>query len=615
MCGIVLGTGPRSFDFVNRVNVLQKHRGPNNQSVETYDTNCGKISLGHQRLSIIGLDSSGSQPMASKSGDYVIIFNGEIYNYKELSREYSLNNLRSKTDTEVALELIEKIGIDEACRKFNGMWSLIVFDKSRERLYLSKDRVGKKPLNWMKEGKEIFIASEVRSFIDAGIASVKPNLLTAARFLTQSIQNMDVNTWIEGIYSFPAGCIGEIDLSKKSKNISKIRKYWDIEENLENSTEPKFSYPKASLENVISSAIDLRLHADVPVGIALSGGLDSSIIASRLKSSNQDVRLFSVVSPGDKDDESEFIDIVADYLDLKVEKFSMVDYSAADLMAALTECCVINDGPVSSFSPLLFLGLMKKAKSSGVTVVLTGQGADEAFCGYKKYSIFYCQSLLADKKILLFIRQLFLLFLRKSISLNFKYGEAKRYLKRPSGTILGSAAKLAMRPENLNLTSSLTIRQWVDIKHYSVPYLCHYEDRMSMAQSVEVRAPFLDYRVLEEGIFMTAEEKLKNGWTKYPLRKIFENVLPSKIAWRKDKKGFVNPQDKWFKAILNDPASEGIKSENAPIYTNKIVDRDAYLTLLEKYKAGDKSIWFREVFAPFTLNLWLEASKSKYKEI
>lgn len=611
MCGIVFAASTQPVEqFINNAHRRQYHRGPDAGNVQLEQVNSVYLGFAHQRLSILDLSERGSQPMASASGKSLIIFNGEIYNYRQLVTKYNLVNLHSGTDTEVALELIEKIGISAASREFNGMWSIIFYDRANNTIHISRDRFGKKPLYYFKNSKGIYFASEMHTLLCHPEAPRTPNPLVAARYLTQSLMNVDNQSWISDILVFPPSSTAKIDLHQLNSGLQDITTYWSVQISDDSMDRRPENVIIEHLRELVEDSVRLRLHADVPVGVALSGGLDSSIIsaiaASQHSESGQPVRLFSATNPGSADDESEFALAMAKHLSLDLSQFQLETGHSDNLYTLIKKCIWHNDGPIASFSNVLFYKLMEACKENAVTVVLTGQGADEAFCGYRKYPVLEIRRRLQAGHLLGAAQLGLESLLRGTVLTDFRLAEAKRYLLRSQPTILGEISRRAFAPFSLSQLSSLSDRQWADIAHFSVPYLCHYEDRMSMAWSREVRTPFLDYRIIEQGLRTPSELKLKQGWTKYPLRKAFERDLPASITWRKDKKGFVNPQDSWFRNNLSPQVREVMNNGSALVYSTGLVDKPAYLKLLERYLAGDQRIWFREAFAPFALELWLQ---------
>lgn len=611
MCGLVFALGHHDVErFVREANTTQFHRGPDAQAVHFEQVGpLGKLGFAHQRLAILDLSDRGQQPMSSRSGNLLMVFNGEIYNYRDLASEYGLPLLSSASDTEVALELIEQIGIEDACQRFNGMWAIVVYDRRKKKIFLARDRFGKKPLNYAIINQTIYVASEVKSFFDIDGLELRPNLKVAARYLAQSLQNIDTHTWIESVSSFPPSSIGFIDVAASQIALQGVHRFWtpEYDDDLEHKKPSDYI---AELRETVVDAIRIRLHADVPVGIALSGGIDSSIIAAiskRLQGGmGKDVLLFSATNPGSKDDESSFVEIFAKHTAAQVKQFSLDPGCSEDLYELLTVCNVANDGPVSSFSNILFYKMMEIAGQNGVTCVLTGQGADEAFCGYRKYPALEVKRLLKSGKFFAAAKFLAPFVGRGTLLPQLNFAEAKRYFGATNSSILGETSLVALEKESLGaMVGTMSDRQLLDIEKYSVPYLCHYEDRMSMAWSREVRSPFLDYRVVELGLQMPTELKMASGWTKYCLRLAFEDLLPKEITWRKDKKGFANPQDDWLGTTLKTQVLDIMSDPSAPVYQYGLVDRAGYLESFKRYCSGSKKIWFRDVFAPFSLNVWL----------
>ena len=610
MCGFVFALSTRPvFSFVRAAHQRQSHRGPDSEGVYFEETAGVHMGMAHERLAIIGLSRTGAQPMLSASGRFRIIFNGEIYNYQRLAQQFGLCNLRSGTDTEVVVELIDRLGIDAAVEHFNGMWAMVVQDIKSNRFHISRDRFGKKPLYIYHDTNGIFMASEMHSLLGLPGVELTPDAVTASRFLAQSLQNVDERSWIQDIKSFPSSSLADVYGSDPGAGLRNLRKFW--------SPECKKPHPSQRTEEsieqlraLVQDSVRLRLHADVPVGVALSGGLDSSIMsvlaAQTAGVHGQQIKMFSAVNPGSKDDESEHVDAIARHLGADVSRFALDPADGEDLLGLLQACTRHADGPVTSFSTLLFFKLMQCAKDVGITVILTGQGADEAFCGYRKYPILEIKRLLTARRIFEATQLASGFLANRTLLPQFNLTEAKRYIGYSNLSMLGAAAVDSLDLAELGQVTSLSERQWLDISRYSVPHLCHYEDRMSMALSREVRSPFLDYRVVEMGLSMPERLKLTRGWTKYALRKAFERDLPPSIAWRKDKKGFVNPQDDWLKGTLQQVVRDLMGRPDAHVYQTGLVKRQEYLKLFDAYCRGHGHVWFRDVFAPFALELWMK---------
>lgn len=617
MCGIS-GVITRNVDQISEVLMraerVQMHRGPDIQDREVLKVDDWGLGLGHQRLSILDLSDAGKQPMYSASGRSVVVYNGEVYNYKELTTHALDSAPRTGTDTEIVLEMLERHGVEAALQQFNGMWAFAWLDAERKKLYLARDRAGIKPLYYYHSGNTLFFSSEVKAILEGSGEQFSLNHQAVGEYLLQSLQDTNDNSFFSGIHAVPAGHYLEVDLNKPALELNFTR-YWNVLDAAPYSGNDLVNHVK----ELFNDAVSLRMRSDVPVGVTLSGGLDSSSIASSMKKYLGDsgqLNVLSAVSPGSDLDESEFIDEMVGYLGVKVNKVEF-NWGADEAVELLKKVTWYNDSPVGSFSNVAHYLMMKKAKELGITVILSGQGADEILCGYKKYLGFYIQSLLRKNNFFKAIKVFLGFVFNRSIVNQFSLMEAKRYLpKRFQQTdidIRGSKLKChytSLAP-GLKHGQSMQQRQAEDLEVFSVPFLTHYEDRMSMAWSREIRLPFLDYRLMELFVNLPTYEKLKLGWTKLILRQAMDSMLPEKINWRKDKQGFVNPQEEWLKKELK---SEVLNTfcESALIFQLGLVNRNA---LIHKYDTfctqSDRygKVWYRDIFAPFALEIWLQLNK------
>jgi asparagine synthase (glutamine-hydrolysing) len=274
-----------------------------------------------------------------------------------------------------------------------------------------------------------------------------------------------------------------------------------------------------------------------------------------------------------------------------------------------------NDAPVAGLSALAHLRLMERAKQLGLTVILSGQGADEILLGYRKFLGFYLQSLVRQRRPFKAAAVLAGFFANRSIVNDFDISDAKRYLPflRWFG---GGAADAATEGPWMRGWNSVELglgggtlgeRQVLDVRRFSVPGLCHYEDRMSMAMSREIRLPFLDSRLVDMLVRAPDDYKLRRGWTKYSFRKAMEPFLPPSITWRKDKKGFSNPEGEWLKHELSDTVREAF-APNSLISRKGVIDSAAMLRRFDAYRrqpVKGGTIWYREILAPLSLELWM----------
>ena len=589
---------------INRAHLAQQHRGPDMRGEKVLAGPNGKVLyLAHQRLSILDLSDAGKQPMADKTSQSWIVFNGEVYNYLELASQIRFKP-HGGSDTEVILEYFRRYGVESSLPKFNGMWGLAWFSPSDGALYITRDRAGIKPLYYAHSEGRFYFASEIKTLLILIGRRQRLNFQVIGAYLGQALPDTSDATFFQNISALPAGSFARINLADESLAVKPV-KFWDP---FESTTISKsVSEVVEQVKAIVTDSVRLRLRSDVPVGIMLSGGLDSSIIASNVKNAmgqHGDITVLSAVSPGRQGDESIYIDKVARHLNLNTTKVN-TEWGAAESMELLREVTWFNDSPLGSFSNVAFYLLMRRANEAGVKVLLSGQGGDELFCGYRKYLGFYLQELIAKKNYMELCRVGSAFLLNGGLR-QFNLTEGRRYLQKSvEQNVLGPAMVDAYAAVYLGRgNEGIARRQWLDYRRFSVPYLTHYEDRASMAFSREVRLPFLDYRLVELMLNARIDSKLSEGWTKYALRKAFSDQLPKQIIWRKDKQGFSMPQEEWLRGDLK-PIWLSMLNPQAQVFTRGILNYQGLKSKFDAFCAG-KSVWYREIFAPLALEVWLE---------
>lgn len=610
-CGIITKDDRLDLSLViNELSKIQSHRGPDMSGSVTCSVGKWRMCIVHQRLSILDLSEAGKQPMYSHDGRLMIAYNGEVYNYKELVSDLRSSDIRGGTDTEVMLGLIGEMGLDRALKLFNGMWAFALIDKQTKKLILCRDRAGIKPLYYtITDNGDFYFASEIKTILNMTGNKFGLNYQKVGEYLVQSLQDTDEATFFSGIHMVPSSHYMEFDLTKESLKPIKT-KYWSPFQTVSKMTSDEYV---SQFRDLFVDAVKLRFRSDVHVGVALSGGLDSSCIVAAACSQLggiKNINVISAVTPGDESDESKYIDIVSRYFNIKVHKINL-GWKPEDSLRLLNAATWHNDSPLGSFSNVAHYLMMQKANELGITVILSGQGGDELLCGYKKYLGFYLQQMFREKKYFEMLRVV-TPFIRRGTVLNqFNMKEAKRYLPNrinDKNNIVGSEVINNYSPINvgLKLGQSLSERQYTDYSKYSVPFLTHYEDRMSMAFSREIRLPFLDYRIVELMLNAPENVKINHGWTKFVLRKAFQDVLPDSIVWRKDKQGFVMPQDKWLKNELKSMVLNVLNKE-ALVFALGLIDRNGYLEKYKRFCCKEKSnVWYRDVLNPLLLEVWLQ---------
>ena len=614
MCGIagVVSTEAHTpCPTTKRMLGEQRHRGPDGEGSWCGRVGNFQVALGHLRLAIIDLTEAANQPMFLPDGSQGLIFNGEIYNYKELRRELEELGVvfRTQSDTEVALWALATWD-EEAFKKFNGMWAIAWIDLRKPMLLLSRDRFGIKPLYLYWRNGTLFFASEIKAILAGSGERFGVNGQVVGRFLHQSLLDTQPESCFSGIAALPAGHNLTLRLGGERPE-PVLASYWTLL-----ATDP-FGDDEQTVEAVRATFLDavrLRLRSDVPVGILLSGGIDSSSIAAAMRHAlgpDADLHAISAVSGRPDYDETPFIEAVSRHLACPVH-YVHLRYNPAEWFDLLDAVIYFNDEPVGSFAPVAHYLLMEEARRLGITVLLSGQGGDESLCGYFKFLVFYLQQLSKRGHWFSALRVLSGFLRNGTVFSQFEMSEAKRYLPRfarpPEIDICGSR----LQAHNFIVATglgdgTLADRQRIDLARLSVPALVHYEDRNSMSWSREIRLPFLDYRLVQLLMSLGPEWKLRDGWTKWVFRKAMESHLPKSVVWRKDKQGFTIPQAEWLKHELHDRIENLLGGEMLSVDMG-LVDRQALRRRYEAYckqRPGRGSICFKDVFNPIALEIWL----------
>jgi asparagine synthase (glutamine-hydrolysing) len=506
---------------------------------------CGEdLLLGHRRLSIFDLSSNGHQPMSDSQGNQVS-FNGEIYNFLEIRNELQEKGekFHTGTDTEVLLAAYRTWGPD-CLQKFNGMWAILLYDAADKRLLVSVDRIGEKQLYVCQSGDLLVFASEIKAIEKVVGDQLTLNQSSLQNFLAfGSIDVSEATLWNE-IRRFPAGhfaCAHPAEFASDP-----ILPYWQIP--LEVKRYHSVQEAADTLRSLLDDSIRLRMRSDVPWGTTLSGGLDSSSIIYAAKSIrnkegvHSPIHTFTAVFPGQKGDESSFVKLIEGDIGTHARYVNPLnEFSMADFERFLDH----QDLPVVSTSMYAQWSVMKLVGASEVKVLLDGQGGDELFGGYHHHAYKLGRALLLSGKIRAFNRLVEEFSSLKGIPAatvrKYVWDDVKLYLRMKAGYQLPGPPEATAWNKALSLQSVLI----QDLKSWVMPMLLRYEDRNSMAFSVEARLPFLDYRIVEFAMQLPDHYKIHEGWQKYILRLAMPE-LPEAIRWRKDKKGFTTPHEEWI---------------------------------------------------------------------
>ncbi len=563
MCGIFGYIGNKNVDIKKATDVI-KHRGPDSDGFLQYfpesnklfekhfvDNTELKITLGFRRLAIIDLHEHANQPFSDESQDYHIIFNGEIYNYIELREELKLKGHKFQTDSDTEVLLKSYIQWGAQCfNKLNGMWALAILDIKNQKLVLSRDRFGIKPFFYhINEKSEIFWASEIKQFFEVNVKK-KINENVIKDFIDKNVVDSTDETFFKGVLRLPAGSFMEVDFNDRTELKISKSKYWKLEVKNEY-LDINYSAAIEKFRELFLNSVSLRMRSDVLVGSCLSGGLDSSsIVASVAFQFETPIQTFTSKFDIKKFDESEYVHLLAREYDTINTKFCEL---TEDLFTSeIDQVLYHQDEPFGSMSILAQWEVMKLAKNNGAIVLLDGQGGDELLAGYRKFYAFYLKEKLTNFELHKFFPALFRLLINKEMQF-FDFKQIGRYLGvKPSIGYYSRKGKLLESNAVIGLGASNTLRgrSKLDIERYSFPPLLRFEDRNSMAFSIETRVPFMDYRLVEFLYSISSDYKIRKGYTKAILRDGLDGILPKAIQNRKSKLGFSTPQDIWMTGKL-----------------------------------------------------------------
>jgi len=610
ICGIVDFSGPAPVERVREMTRRMTHRGPDMEGVCSFSA----CVLGHRRLSILDLSDSARQPMISEDGAVALTFNGEIYNFRELRSGLDAHGHRFKTtsDTEVLLALYQEKK-EALLDDLNGMFSFAVWDEREQRLMLARDRMGKKPLYYCVKNGRLSFASELYALLADPQAPTEISEQALFEYLLYDFTPAP-HTIFKGVYKLPAGHMAVFD----ARGL-RVRGYWTLPSPDETSG---YDHTKNRLEELLDDAVRLRLVGDVPLGAFLSGGVDSTLVTALMKQHVPDaVETFSIAFPGTTYDESKWSRLAADRLGTAHHEYS-VQYEVEKIFPEM----VRHFGePFGDSSAIPTWHLCKQTRR-GVTVALSGDGGDELFGGYERYLARRVQLVydrlpasLRDKVIEPLVKALPTTtdYYGTSFSKTLKlFIQAARRIREDP---LAVVPRTFSREEVIALTGMdyqadadpalAAAREWAgldpvshmlftDIRTYLAEDILTKVDRMSMAHSLEVRAPLLDYRVVELACSMPLRFKLKGRATKRILKDVAKPYVPREIL-RRSKYGFQVPLGAWFKAELKDWARERLLDRENPYARREAVEK-----LWNEHQQG-KEDHTHKLWLILVLNEWL----------
>ncbi|MDE0771164.1 MAG: asparagine synthase (glutamine-hydrolyzing) [Salibacteraceae bacterium] len=553
MCGITGIIGRVDKGDLKTMTDTLEHRGPDGDGFWINDNS--DVGFGHRRLSIIELSDKGSQPMQIDNNNYVITFNGEIYNYIELRKELESLGIvcTTGTDTEVLIKAYKLWG-EDCLSKLDGMFAFAIWDEYKQEMFCARDRFGEKPFFFTRQNGALYFASEIKSFWSVGIQK-NYNNQRIFHFLNSGSVNpyyLKGSTFFNEINELKPGHFLKVKLDLSSVE----QEYWNVssikpsQDTFAQATEKQF--------HLLDQSVMRRLRSDVPVGSSLSGGLDSSILVSLLPNHSKDRQsTFSARFDGFKFDEGAYIDAVLEKKDIDAQRVSP---TSENFLNSLENLLYHQDEPINSASVFLQYSVMELAKKHNVTVLLDGQGADEHLGGYYSFVRSYLRELKRNKNLKFKkVKREFESSLNQSFEFGFlekKFTGIPKILKILEKARSNKLQNRGVSKEFYDQFKSdpnpkRDFSSFQDCRHSHIndgflQELLRYADRNSMAHSREVRLPYLDHKLVEYNCSLPVEYFLKDGWTKHIQRKAFENIIPSQIAWRKEKVGYVAPQEEWL---------------------------------------------------------------------
>ena len=599
MCGIaglVSLTGARADEeLLAAMSARIRHRGPDGSGIHVD----GAMGLAHRRLAIIDLTDEAKQPMTNEDGTLWLVYNGEIYNFIELREELlgKGHTFHSSGDTEVILHAYEEWG-RECLARFNGMWAFALWDSRKQELFCARDRFGIKPFYYARTGDMILFASEIKALLahpDVGRRPDDPLLLT---FLAWGVLDHTGGTMFEGISQLqPAHRI-----TFSWSGAGTPEQYWDVAMN------PEAGHPwpeederaSTAFRDLLMDAVRIHLRSDVPVGTCLSGGVDSSTLAAMINrliraeapgSIGDRQKTFSIVFPDPRFNEERFIDEVVSAAEVDAKRMTIGPEEAQrDLPRLLS----MQDEPFGSLSIYAQYRVMELASRS-VKVVIDGQGADEELGGYLAYQGSYLTGLLRG--------------LNLSTALSEMAGSYRHHRRFFSDALrqvlVRSRRRTLIRgeiPPVSRYTGGLDEVLKRELLATNLPALLHWEDRNSMAFSIESRVPFLDHRVVEFLAALPLCQKIRNGVTKYILRKAIKGLVPDAIRCRMDKMGFVTPEEVWMRESMRPFVLDILTSPS--FRARQYWDADQVLEHYNRYAEG-RSAYSPELWRIVCTELWL----------
>tara|TARA_B100000989_G_scaffold299039_1_gene292362 strand:- start:12055 stop:13854 length:1800 start_codon:yes stop_codon:yes gene_type:complete len=540
------------------MNDALSHRGPDGEGIYLN----GPVGLGHRRLSIFDLSEAGSQPMYSNDERFVIIFNGEVYNWPEIREKLKFKNWKSKTDTETIVQAYHEFGSD-CLEMFNGMFALAIWDNLEKNLFLARDRVGIKPLYYGIKNQRLIFGSEIKALFACNYPK-NTNYNIVGEFLKYGLIDHSNKTFFEGVESLDPGCFMNVKLDGNFE----LKRYWNLEEKINEDHQTQEIESISIYKELLQDSISLRSRGDVSIGVFLSGGIDSSILASQLKENNLVKSFDSYTYDFDigKFGEEKYALEVAKWVgsNHKISKLS-----ANEVPDYFNKVLYYEEMPITSLRVLASHKLYEKFSRNGSTIVLEGHGGDQLGAGFEYYFLANVMDLIEKKgsieglKLILKFMNMYkipktarlkkLLYL---IGANLRVGSSTQdgvpfvltkcfqedFLKK-----VDSECFKFKKPFKSHLLNA----QYTDLFHHNLPRILRYTDRGSMSVGREARVPILDHRIVEHCLNTSHNSRVKDTSQRFFMRKAADKLLPKNIL-NSPKRSIVDPQKTWLQNDLKE---------------------------------------------------------------
>jgi len=616
MCGIVGWSSVNkvlSGEALQAATLALAHRGP--EVSGQYHNNNNTVALGHRRLKVIDLTEASSQPFFSACGRYVIVYNGEIYNFKEIAKELGLR-LKTDGDTEVIIEAFAKIGT-AAFSLLNGIFAFCIYDTLEDKLFLCRDRIGIKPLYYYFDGQQFIFSSEIKAIKKIPDINLTINTNTFAEFLHIGFA-AEPHTAYKHIFKFPAG--NYLVLPKKEINSNttfNFTTYWDLYKQVQPETHNNEAEVEKKLEELLYKSVETQMVSDVPLGSFLSGGIDSSLITALAAKIKKDkIKTFSIGYKDTKFDESVYARKVAEHIGTEHYAYTMTENNLEEI---LLDIITVFDEPFCDSSAFPTMLISKKAKEH-VTVALSGDGGDELFMGYgmHQWAKRLENPIVKGLKTPFYLASQFmpLKFKRAGWLLNYdNYAHITSHIFSQEQYLYSEKdLKHFLVEGDFNFDAINTFpptarplrpkekQSFWDIRYYLKDDLLTKVDRATMKYALESRVPLLDNTIIDYAINIDTDLKYKSGTSKYILKKILYKHLPKEL-FNRPKWGFAMPLSYWLRNNFRFLMDKYL----APIVINRYdVVANLYVQdLKNRFLAGEDYLYAR-VWVLIILHWWLE---------